>query len=204
MKISKIITTAITTGTCFTLFFTISACSNTQKPSYILTDSELHQYQSGDQLTYSVLSLTGNADITGTLSHKFTTTDLILPSLQTLETLTQTTNTENITFPFAIPNFTQQENGNLILQAYTESGNTYWLNKSLDENNTGSTGEVFHPSPLSEISTPTSFNSTLLTCDKNTNLCLNGGDTNLYISTPIIENIETPYAKFEAYKFAIE
>ncbi|MDH5256776.1 MAG: hypothetical protein OEX07_02170 [Gammaproteobacteria bacterium] len=178
----------------------ISACAKSETPHYILTDSELHQYQGGDRLSYAVLALTNNTDTPGVLIRTFESVDLSMPdSNQTLAALIQTEVAGSISLPFATPYFTQTENGNLILEAYSESGKTYWLTES----KSAPTGKLFYTSPLSEMTESSSTSSPLLVCDSDNQSCENGGDTTIQLTPRITETIETEYAKFDAYKFNI-
>lgn len=177
----------------------LTACAETTKPHYILTDSKLHQYQGGDKLSYGILELSDTSDNAGVLTFTFESTDLTSPSNQTLNALVRNTDTsENISFPFATPNFTQTESHNLILESYTESGNTYWL----AEDNNSTTGVEIYPSPISDFVEQRITNAPLINCE-NTN-CVDAGDTSIVLTPMGMETIETDYAKFDAYKFKIE
>ena len=175
----------------------LTACASSETPSYVLTDSELHQYQGGDKLSYAVLTLNN----TGILTHTYQSVDLVTPENQTFNALVRNIDTQGgIGFPFATPNFTQMENGNLIIEAYTEGGNTYWLT----ENETATTGRVFYTSPLSDITERTNTTSPLLVCNNENGNCKNGSTTNVLLIPFGKETVETEYAKFETYKFIIE
>lgn len=174
----------------------LSACANTEKPHYILTDSELHQYQGGDTLNYGVISL--SSDVTGTLTHTYEAVDLITPANKTLSAISRNTITEGgIKFSFPTPYFTQTETGNLMLEAYSQGSTTFWLS---NDGNTAENGE-FYPSPLSNLTEQTVLNMPLFTYENN--IRGDGGDTGLQITPLGIETIETNYANFEAYKINI-
>ena len=174
-----------------TLLFT--ACSSTEKPRYILTDSKLHNYTGGDTLRYGVVSL--NSDVTGTLTYTFQESDLITPTNQTLNGFTRNTQIEGgVQFSFPTPYFTQTENGDLVLEAYSQTGKTFWLS----EDGSVAANTEFYPSPLSDLIEQTAINSQLFRFEDNHRS--DGGDTSLQVSPLGIETVETDYATFEAYK----
>jgi len=180
----------------------LGACASTEKPYYILTDSELHLYQGGDSLTYSLLSIGINSEFTGRLTQTFTNVDLLTPERKTFKAIAQESTTQgNVTFNFATPNFSQSENGNLILQAFVDSGKTYWLADS----KTQDIEQVLYPSPISNLNEVVTSNViNLLVCEINT--CQDEGSTDFSITPLNVDNSEkitTDYADFDTYKFSI-
>lgn len=172
----------------------LGGCASSETPSYILTDSKLHQYQGGDSLTYSVLSIGNTSDATGLLVHRYENVDFLDPNLETRKTLIQQTETQgNIQLSFATPIFTQTETGSLMLDGYSDSSVPYWITES----ESSGIGEIFYPSPVSDL-TNTNISRTLLVCDNR--VCVNGGNTNLQLVLSGTEEIKTEYANFVAYK----
>jgi len=181
------------------LFLTqLVACGNNEIPSYILTDSQLHTYQGGDRLSYSVLSVSSTSDATGILNLTFENADVLTPDNQTLATFVRNQETlGNISVNFATPYFTQTENADLILQAYSEAGKTYWLAESQN----AETGKTFYSSPLTDITEQVTISSQLLLCENT--ICNNAGNTSVELTPLGKETIETDYAKFETHKMFI-
>jgi len=177
----------------------LNACENSVKPHYILTDSQLHQYKDGDALTYGVINL--NSDATGTLTHTFNAVDLATPvdDNETLRVISRNTRIEgDMRFTFPIPYFTPANDGSLALDAYSESGTTFWLSI----NGTATANAEFYPSPLSELIEQTSVNRQLFTyIDFQRRV---GGSTSIRISPLGTETVETNYARFETYKINID
>jgi len=185
------------------IFLLLSACANTEKPSYILTNSELHQYRNGDNLRYGLLNLSSAADARGTLTYTFESRDLFTPANNFLSVFFLKTDTDgNVNFPFVNTYFTQTEDGNLTLEAYSESDKAYWL---IEQGNT-TTGEVFYNSPLSDISEKTVIDMPLQNCptDISIDICTVSGSTRVDLTPLGTETVDTDYAKFEAYKFNID
>jgi len=188
----------------FTLFLLIfaTACSIEDKPHYLINDSELRDYQGGDRLTYFVLDAGALSDTTGNFNVTLESRDASAPNAdETVALLFETqTSQGEITPPFAPQYFSQNEQGELVLEAIASGEDILWL---LDDSKP-ETGEVLYPSDISTLAESYSFSKKLQRCDEN-KFCLDAGRYRLRSLTLLgKETTSTPYADFEAFKIGIE
>ncbi len=187
------------------IIFILSGCGNSEKPNYVLTDSMLYQYKGGEVLRYGVVSL--GSDATGVLTHTFDADNLITPpatlggaSGATLPAIIRNTSVEGgVPFSFPAPYFTQNENGDFIIEAFEDGGSVFWLSDT-SENRLST---ELYPSPLSDLAAQTAENRSLFIYDENKNR-MPSGTTDLVIIPLGVEKTETDYATFEAYKINID
>jgi len=178
--------------------FFLGACSEQEKPQYNLADSTLRFFEGGDQLTYTVLQTATNNESLSEYSLKLESSDLFDANNNTLDTFKEIhTGSGNFNPPFISRYFSQNEEGDWIIQAINSEGNVLWL---LDENNEPA-GQTYYLNNLANTPESYSFDKNLFICD-NTN-CENSGNITFSYDLVGTENISTPYADFEAYEFDI-
>lgn len=178
------------------------SCAAEEKPHYFLNNTSLRLYEGGDSLSYSVLEVSNNGDHTGTYRLSLLNRDEFAPPNNSKIELffEEQTKIGNISIPFLPQFYSQNAQGDLFLEAISNSGDILWL---LDSNETV-TGNLFYPNEITTLSTTLSFTKKLQRCDEN-NDCVDAGQyklTNLALERS--ETISTSYAKFEAYLINID
>jgi len=180
----------------------LGACAETDIPHYSLDGATTKTIRGGDQTNYSVVAInaTTNNDASGVLSQTYQAIDLFTPNNETLETFELVSEVNgSFQYSFANAHFFQSENGNLTLQAFSESGETFWLineDKAL----------------LHTVFRPANFNNTsddinsgvipLFSCEND--VCSTSGSTQFSLSPLSVETVETEYAIFDSYKVSIQ
>ncbi len=187
----------------FSSILLLCACGNTERAEYVLTDGLLREIQAGDSNTYAVFDASDLENNSPPVSY----TELLnAKTLQTPDDNSITVLTEefsqsgNITLPFARRMFSNDSDGNLILNGVFHGGEHYWLTGE----NVSEYGGVLLPADLSKLTSPITLSGALKRCENIVcNATINVGQITVTMQPEGTETVKTSYADFETYRFSL-